>query len=189
MLTTTTSPMVAGQPEQRAMAGVQGAHGRHVRDPVAARPRRGACRISAYSPMLRATLTPAPEGPVEAKVCCFGREGAARDILDVGAGRLADHLGQVGVLLDEARHLAVSQAEHVLPDQYLGVAVRAGADPDRRDVELGGDPLREVTGHHLHHHAEGARPRPPRTRPRAVAWPRRRGLGPGSRRAGARSAG
>jgi hypothetical protein len=38
---------------------------------------------------------------------------------------------QVGVLFDEARHTALTQTGHVLPDQYLSIALIASAYPDR----------------------------------------------------------
>src|SRR5690625_1526967 len=61
---------------------------------------------------------------------------------------------QVGVLLDEARHAARTQAGHVLPDEHLGVAVGTGADADSGDLEPFGDLRRDVAGNHLHYDCE-----------------------------------
>src|SRR5437660_212375 len=41
--------------------------------------------------------------------------------------RVGQYPGQVRVPLDESRRLSGTQAGHVLPDEYLGVAVRPGA--------------------------------------------------------------
>ena len=84
-------------------------------------------------------------------------ESAVPNIINVRRGRVADDLGQVCVLLDEALHPATSQPSHVLPDKDLRVTVRAGADPDSWNVKLGGDLSRQVTGHHFQHPGECAR--------------------------------
>ena len=55
-------------------------------------------------------------------------EGAAGDVLGEGGGRLGQDGGQVGVLLDELGGPR-RQAGHILPDQDLGVAARAGLSP------------------------------------------------------------
>ena len=78
---------------------------------------------------------------------------------------------------------------HVRPDQHLRVAVRAGADADRRDDQLGGDPLGDVGRHHLQHDRE----RPRRLQRQRVLDQPLAGvaaaLDRGTRRARARSAG
>ena len=63
----------------------------------------------------------------------------------------------VGVLLDEARQPARPQSQRVLPDQDLRVAAVARPDPDRGDVEGGGDLRGDVAGDHLHDDGERAR--------------------------------
>ena len=50
----------------------------------------------------------------------------------------ADRVPDLGVALDEARGAAVVQAEEVVPDEHLAVAVRPCADPDRGDREIAG---------------------------------------------------
>src|ERR1035437_8803209 len=55
------------------------------------------------------------------------RERSAGDISRVCAGRVAQRGAQVGIALDEPWRLAAPQPRHVLPDEHLGIAVRAGA--------------------------------------------------------------
>src|SRR5580698_10539972 len=69
-----------------------------------------------------------------------GGVAAAADLVGEAAGGVGQDTGDVGVFLDELRRLrAAAKTGHVLPHQYLRVAVRAGADTDRRDVEQPGD--------------------------------------------------
>src|SRR4029079_10194074 len=63
------------------------------------------------------------------------RERARRDLRGVGARGIPEVGAQVGVLLHEPRRAPTAQPGHVLPDEHLGVAVRAGADADRRDAQ------------------------------------------------------
>ena len=65
--------------------------------------------------------------------CARDRELAGADLVGVGPRGLQEHAVHVGVLLDERRQSAGAQAEGVLPDQHLGVAVDAGADADGGD--------------------------------------------------------
>ncbi len=74
----------------------------------------------------------------------------------VGPRGVAEGLAEVRVLLDEAGRAAAAQARHVLPDEHLGVAVRACADADRGDRERLGHPLRDRGGDHLHDDGEAA---------------------------------
>ena len=67
------------------------------------------------------------------------REGAGPDLVGVGLRAVEEYAAHVGVLLDEPGHPPGAQAEGVLPDQHLAVAVDAGADADRRDGQLLGD--------------------------------------------------
>ena len=64
-----------------------------------------------------------------------GREGARGDLRGIRARGILEVGTQVGVLLDEPRGAATAQPGHVLPDEHLGVAVRARADPDRGDAQ------------------------------------------------------
>ena len=63
---------------------------------------------------------------------------------DAGSGRPArrtaysrvaatDRVAELRVLVHERRHEAVEQAEHVVADEDLAVAVGSGADADRRN--------------------------------------------------------
>ena len=83
-------------------------------------------------------------------------EGAGADFLGVGADGGDDDLGEVGVLLGVLRDEVGVEAEEVVPDLHLAVALRAGADADGRDVELLGDDARDVDGHRLEDDGVGA---------------------------------
>ena len=61
-----------------------------------------------------------------------------------------------GVLLHEGRNEAVEQAQHVVAHEHLAVAMRTGADADRRNVERGARRLRDLFGNRLEHDREGA---------------------------------
>ena len=77
------------------------------------------------------------------------------DLVRVGLRTFEEYAAYVGVLLDEASHPSTTQAESVLPDQHLGVAVHTRADADRRDGQLLGHLPGDVARNHLHHHCEG----------------------------------
>src|ERR1039457_2773853 len=67
------------------------------------------------------------------------RKPTLADVVGVRAGRLDDHLTQVGVRLDELRRRAAEMtgdAEEVVNHQHLGVAVGPGTDADRGNHEL-----------------------------------------------------
>ena len=64
---------------------------------------------------------------------------------------------QLGVLADELRERAVPEPEEVVEDEHLAVGRGPGADPDRRDRELRGDPRGEDVGHALEHEGEAPR--------------------------------
>ena len=66
------------------------------------------------------------------------REYAAAHFSGVTRGRVRDNAAQVGVFLDEFRHAVDCQADHVVDDQDLAVAVAAGADADGRDGDVAG---------------------------------------------------
>jgi hypothetical protein len=73
------------------------------------------------------------------RVLLLGERPVA-DLAGVPLDRRANRRCKIGVLLDEARRMAFVEAEQVVPHEHLTVAVRAGADPDRRDVERRCDP-------------------------------------------------
>src|SRR6202034_4068796 len=66
------------------------------------------------------------KGPSRIAVCLVWVP-AGGHVGGVPAGRVQQLAGGVGVLLDEPWQPAGGEAGHVLPDQDLGVAVRAGA--------------------------------------------------------------
>ena len=70
-----------------------------------------------------------------AYVCCSSGNAPVRTSAAYRATASRIEGARSGVLLHEARRVAVVQAEQVVPDEHLAVAVGAGADPDRRDVE------------------------------------------------------
>src|SRR5262249_61527418 len=61
------------------------------------------------------------------------------------------------VALREARRPVAGEPDEVVEDEHLTVAVAAGADADRRDVELGRDLRGQVEGYTFEHDRE--RPR------------------------------
>ena len=60
-------------------------------------------------------------------------EGPGAHVGGVRLERVADLAREVRVALDEPRQVPLGQAEQVVVDEHLAVAVGAGADPDRRD--------------------------------------------------------
>src|SRR6266576_1465315 len=70
--------------------------------------------------------------------------------------RLPHVLRQRRVLLDELGRELVVEAEHVVQDEHLAVARRAGADADRGNRQGLGDLRRQRRGDELQHHGEGA---------------------------------
>src|ERR1700733_12588733 len=63
----------------------------------------------------------------------------------------ADVLGQLGVVFHEFGVESLVQAEHVVEDEDLPVAVRARTDPDRRNRDAGRDTLGGGGSHELEH--------------------------------------
>ena len=51
----------------------------------------------------------------------FG-EGAVAHFVSVAGAGLADHLADVGLLLDEAWHVLAAQPQQVFGDQHLAIA-------------------------------------------------------------------
>ena len=81
-------------------------------------------------------------------------------------GHPLDHLlADVRVALDEARGVAVVDAEEVVEHEHLAVGGRARADADHRHLHARHDQLGERAGDRLEHDGEAsgvleARPRP-----------------------------
>ena len=84
------------------------------------------------------------------------REATVAHLFHVRADGCLDRLRQVRVLLDEARRVALVEAEQVVPDEHLSVAVHACADADRRHGQRLGDPRRNRGRHGLEHDREAA---------------------------------
>ena len=62
-------------------------------------------------------------------------ESPLGDVGDIGRDRGADLLAELGVVPDEPGAELLDQAQHVVDDEDLAVALRAGADADGRDRE------------------------------------------------------
>src|SRR3989442_9411679 len=86
-----------------------------------------------------------------------GGEGATAHVLGELARGGFDRLAEFGVLTDELRDMVRIQAEDVLDDEHLPIAVGSGADPDRGNRQCLRYSLAERTGDRLQHHGEGAR--------------------------------
>src|SRR5579883_237282 len=85
------------------------------------------------------------------------RKGPLGDLTGEGLHGL-DRLGaEVGVALDEPRGAPPGQAEKVMDDQHLAIAVGPGADPNRGDAERSRDLGRHLGGHRLKDQAERSR--------------------------------
>src|SRR5205809_5214314 len=69
--------------------------------------------------------------------------------------RLRDRLAQIAVATDKFRR-PVEQAQHVVGDQDLPVALRRCADADRRSIDPAGDLIRQFLRNTFHHDREGA---------------------------------
>ena len=80
--------------------------------------------------------------PRASRTCAPRRGRCQRGRRRVGLERVADLPREVRVALDEARQVALGQAEQVVVDEHLAVAVRAGADADRRHPQ----PARDLVG-------------------------------------------
>src|ERR1700675_4182648 len=82
---------------------------------------------------------------------------ALADVVRVCARRADDAIAEVGVWLHEFRYRAAEvtgDAEQVVDDQNLGVAVGSGADTDRGDRQLAGDLRGQVARYPLENHRE-----------------------------------
>src|SRR4030088_3348625 len=86
------------------------------------------------APLATAVPDPLPDHGQTAGIAVLRiREGSRFDFGRVAARRLYHERRELGEFLDEARLAACAQAEHVVDDEHLAVAVNPGADADRRD--------------------------------------------------------
>src|SRR5271157_2178868 len=81
------------------------------------------------------------------------RELAGSDFFAVAVNRLADDVPDLGIAPDEAE-LLIREADDVMQDQDLAVALRPGADADGRDRNGMGQPPGEIPGNLLEHDSE-----------------------------------
>src|SRR5260370_18798640 len=86
-----------------------------------------------------------------------GGEGAAAHVLVELARGGFDRLTEFGVLADELRDMVRIQAEDILDDEHLRIAMGSGADADRGDRQCLRDSLPECGGNGLEHARERAR--------------------------------
>ena len=85
-----------------------------------------------------------------------GWERAVADVVAVGADGGGDEFADVGVLAGEFRRRVEGEAEEVVDDKDLAVAVGAGADADRGDVQLASDLRGEFARDGFEDYGEGA---------------------------------
>src|SRR5436309_9029304 len=81
-----------------------------------------------------------------------GGEGAATHVLVELARGGFDRLAEFGVLADELGDVVRIQAEDILNDEHLRIAIWSGADADRGDAECLCHPLAERAGDRLQDH-------------------------------------
>jgi hypothetical protein len=85
-----------------------------------------------------------------------GWEGTGADVVAVGADCGGDDFAEVCVLAGEFWRSVEGEAEEVVGDEDLAVAVGAGADSDRGDLEFAGDLRGEFAGDGFKDDGEGA---------------------------------
>src|SRR5690606_5717986 len=78
-----------------------------------------------------------------AKAMIQGRKCALPDLLGVILGRLPDERAGIGEAAGEFRDAVSAEAEDVLGDQNLAIAIRRGPDADGRDADGGRDLARQ----------------------------------------------
>ncbi len=71
-------------------------------------------------------------------------EATHAHFLCVTLGCSQNDVAEPGELPHKTGHKAVEKPEHIVADQDLAVAVRAGADTDRGNLQSGGDRLGNV---------------------------------------------
>src|SRR5580704_19555469 len=86
----------------------------------------------------------------------IGREGAGADVVAVGADGAGDDFTGVGVLARKFRRRAESEAEEIVGQEDLAVAIGAGADSYRGDCQLAGDLRGELARDGFENDGEGA---------------------------------
>src|SRR5690242_21433487 len=90
---------------------------------------------------------------LHAEALLLAGEGAAPHLLGIAGARLADGISGLGVALHESRREPAEEADHVVEDEHLAVAMASRADADGRDGDaLRGD-ARELRRHQLEHDA------------------------------------
>ena len=75
-----------------------------------------------------------------------GGEGAGADVVAVGADGGGDDFAEVGVLAGEFWRRVEGEAEEIVGDEDLAVAIGAGADSDCGNLQLAGDLRGELAG-------------------------------------------
>src|SRR5687768_9390078 len=78
------------------------------------------------------------------------------DILYIRARCRQDRFGKLRILLGKRRNRTIRKAECVVADQDLAIALRAGADSDRRNFQACGDAAGKVVGDRFENDGEDA---------------------------------
>src|SRR6266851_951233 len=86
----------------------------------------------------------------------IGGESAAANVGAVIANGVGDNFGYVCVLAGELWRLTECEAEEIVDDQDLAIAVRACSDADCRDAQLAGDTRGKISRHGFEHDGECA---------------------------------
>ena len=82
--------------------------------------------------------------------------GAATNFVGISGDGILEHAPHIGVLLDELRRPPGCQADQVVKDENLSVAMRPRADADRRNRKRRGRFPRQIARHAFEHDREGA---------------------------------
>src|SRR5260370_8771192 len=82
------------------------------------------------------------------------RKSAAAHIFAISADCFGNYLANIRILARELRCLVEGEAKHIVYDEDLAVAVRAGSDADRRNAQLAGNLRAKLARHRLQHDAE-----------------------------------
>src|ERR1700761_7902137 len=85
-----------------------------------------------------------------------GREGAGADVVAVVADGGGDDFADIGVLTSEFRRSVEGEAEKIVGDENLAVAIGAGADADGGNSQLAGDLGGEFAGDGFEDYGESA---------------------------------
>src|SRR5258705_13979650 len=112
--------------------------------------------VPASSPTWLAAVEALYDVVLHAEALSAGRERARAHLGCIAGHGVADRVAHLRVALDERRSEPGKEPHHVVEYQDLPVAIRAGADADRRDRDALGNELRERRRHELEHHAPAA---------------------------------